>query len=61
MKRTHNTQQGPAERLGRWGSEHRVKAILLAALKLPPEERAELAQTLMDTLGADPAEACGRR
>jgi RND superfamily putative drug exporter len=30
MKRTHTTQrQGLAERLGRWGSEHRVKAILL--------------------------------
>ncbi|MCC7252496.1 hypothetical protein [Hyphomicrobium sp.] len=35
----------------------RVKAILLAALKLPPEEREELAQTLMDNLGADPTDA----
>lgn len=35
----------------------RVKAIFLAALKLSPEERQELAQTLMDTLGADPADA----
>ncbi len=35
----------------------RVKAILHAALQLSPEEREELAQTLMDTLGADPAEA----
>jgi len=35
----------------------RVKAILHAALKLSPEEREELARTLMDTLGSDPAEA----
>ncbi len=35
----------------------RVKAILVTALKLSPEERAELAQTLMDTLGTDVAEA----
>jgi endonuclease/exonuclease/phosphatase family metal-dependent hydrolase len=35
----------------------RVKAILLTALKLSPEERAELAQTLLDNLGTDPAEA----
>lgn len=35
----------------------RVKAILVTALKLSPEERAELAQTLMDTLGTDGAEA----
>jgi hypothetical protein len=35
----------------------RVKAIFLAALKLSAEERQELAQLLMDTLGADPADA----
>jgi hypothetical protein len=35
----------------------RVKAILLTALKLSPEERAELAQSLMDNLGADAAVA----
>jgi hypothetical protein len=35
----------------------RVKAILLTALKLSPEERAELAQTLLENLGTDPAEA----
>lgn len=35
----------------------RVKAILLAALRLPPEERQELAETLMAHLGTDPAEA----
>lgn len=34
----------------------RVKAIFLAALKLSAEERQELAQMLMDTLGADPAD-----
>ncbi|WP_295557272.1 hypothetical protein [uncultured Hyphomicrobium sp.] len=34
----------------------RVKAILHTALRLSPEEREELARTLMDTLGADPAE-----
>lgn len=33
----------------------RVKAILVTALKLSAEERAELAQTLMDTLGTDAA------
>ena len=35
----------------------RVKAIFLAALKLSAEERQELAQMLMDTLGTDPADA----
>jgi F0F1-type ATP synthase delta subunit len=35
----------------------RVKAILFTAFKLSPEERLELAQALMDTLAADPAEA----
>jgi hypothetical protein len=35
----------------------RVKAIYLTALKLSPDEREELVQTLMETLGADPAEA----
>ncbi len=34
----------------------RVKAILLTAFKLSPEERQELAQALIDTLAADPAE-----
>ncbi len=33
----------------------RVKAILVTALKLSPEERAELAQTLLDTLTPDAA------
>lgn len=35
----------------------RVKAIYVAALKLSPEEREKLAQTLLETLGVDPAEA----
>lgn len=35
----------------------RVKAILHAALKLSPQEREELAQTLIDTLGGDAADA----
>ena len=34
----------------------RVKAILLTALKLPSEERAELARTLLETLASDPSE-----
>ncbi|CAN0506267.1 unnamed protein product [Phaeothamnion confervicola] len=34
----------------------RIKAIFLAALKLSPEERLELTQTLTETLGADPAD-----
>jgi hypothetical protein len=34
----------------------RVKAILLTAFKLSPDERQELAQALIDTLAADPAE-----
>lgn len=35
----------------------RVRAIYVAALKLSPEERQELATTLLDTLGAHPGEA----
>lgn len=35
----------------------RVKAILLTALKLSPEEREELAQSLLNYRDADPAEA----
>lgn len=34
----------------------RVKAILVTAFKLSPEERHELAQALLDTLAADPIE-----
>jgi hypothetical protein len=33
-----------------------VKAILLTAVKLSPEERQELAHALLETLEADPAE-----
>ena len=35
----------------------RVKAILLTALRLPPEERQALASALMDHLETDPDEA----
>ncbi len=35
----------------------RVKAILLTALRLPPEERQALASALMDHLDTDPDEA----
>lgn len=35
----------------------RVKAILLAALRLPPEERQALASALMDNLDTAPDEA----
>ena len=35
----------------------RVRAILLAALRLPPEERQELAGALMEHLDIDPDEA----
>ncbi len=40
-----------------WLMNERVKALFLTALKLSPEEQRELVQTLMDNLGADPAEA----
>jgi acyl-CoA reductase-like NAD-dependent aldehyde dehydrogenase len=39
----------------RWLMNERVKAILITALKLSPEERAELAQTLLDNIEADSA------
>lgn len=35
----------------------RVKAILLTALRLPPEERQTLASALMDHLETDPDDA----
>jgi hypothetical protein len=35
----------------------RVKAILLTALKLSPDEREELAQSLLANLNVDPADA----
>jgi len=34
----------------------RVKAVFLAALKLTHDERMQLAQSLADSLGADPAD-----
>ncbi len=34
----------------------RVKAVFVAALKLSPEERLELTQSLADTLGVDPSD-----